>query len=290
MEQLYRECNFSELKDHQKYVVLVHDELRIHADLVFEKSSGQLVGFVDMGDFNNSLAAFEKDINYDGFVKPDVATYMLVFMNGEHIVWKTVEDLYKADLERSGALFLYCTTIEFIRNVDKFFDCLNVRSFTEAVKKRKPNLKPYSSPDDPRLKWLKEEFLGYLTKWSDKVDARYGLSKSEKNRMKLSAQTIEGIFMTVNSFVEVTQYLLNQPGIVCVLSEKFNQDPLERYFGNHRQMKEGNESLSVQQFWHTSNTLQLRTSNMLRVHGSNVRGPVADGTVDNTPLPKRRRR
>ena len=34
---------------------------------------------------------------------------------------------------------------------DKFFDCLNVRSFSEWKASRKPDRKPYTSPDDPRL-------------------------------------------------------------------------------------------------------------------------------------------
>nr|XP_006814580.1 PREDICTED: uncharacterized protein LOC102809633 [Saccoglossus kowalevskii] len=307
MEQLYRECSFEELAEHQKYVVLVHDELKIQADLVFEKSSGKLVGFVDINNFNNSLAMYEKNLD-DGPVKPDIATYMLVFMvrgvclhlnyplahfpttsitsdflfplvweaievlemydfkvmvstsdgaspnrrfykihqsedpeelityrtpnhyaddgrflyfmsdvphlikttrncwansvshnnkrllwNGDHIVWKTLEDLYRADLERGGLFLCHklkyehihltsfsrmkvkyaaqvlsstvanavslfgqkgphiAPTVEFIRNFDKFFDCLNVRSMIEGVRKRKPNLMPYRSPDDPRL-------------------------------------------------------------------------------------------------------------------------------------------
>ncbi len=40
----------------------------------------------------------------------------------------------------------------FVRNFDKFFDCLNVRSFSEWIRKKKPNLKPYTSGDDDRLK------------------------------------------------------------------------------------------------------------------------------------------
>ena len=35
---------------------------------------------------------------------------------------------------------------------DKFFDCLNVRNLEEHRKKNKPNLKPYNSPMDGRLK------------------------------------------------------------------------------------------------------------------------------------------
>ena len=42
-------------------------------------------------------------------------------------------------------------TERFVRFFDKFFDCMNVRNFNEAVYKRKPDLRPYRSADDPRL-------------------------------------------------------------------------------------------------------------------------------------------
>ena len=43
-------------------------------------------------------------------------------------------------------------TVKFIRMFDKFFDCLNTRSLTEADRNRKPNVAPYKSPNDQRLK------------------------------------------------------------------------------------------------------------------------------------------
>ena len=43
-------------------------------------------------------------------------------------------------------------TIRFIRNFDKFFDIMNVRSLEEYITKRKPDLKPFRSASDDRLK------------------------------------------------------------------------------------------------------------------------------------------
>ena len=43
-------------------------------------------------------------------------------------------------------------TQRFVRIFDKFFDCLNGRNLDEHQKRRKPNLKPYRSKDDERLK------------------------------------------------------------------------------------------------------------------------------------------
>lgn len=42
-------------------------------------------------------------------------------------------------------------TQKFVLQFDKFFDCLNVRNLDEWALKKKPDLKPYSSPDDDRL-------------------------------------------------------------------------------------------------------------------------------------------
>lgn len=43
-------------------------------------------------------------------------------------------------------------TERFIREFDRFFDCLNVRSLYEWEKKKKEDLKPYTSVEDKRLK------------------------------------------------------------------------------------------------------------------------------------------
>jgi hypothetical protein len=45
-------------------------------------------------------------------------------------------------------------TAKFICLVDRFFDCLNVRSLTEGFKKKKPDLMPYTSADDSRFQVL----------------------------------------------------------------------------------------------------------------------------------------
>ena len=42
-------------------------------------------------------------------------------------------------------------TREFVRNFDRFFDCLNVRCTQEGIQKRKPDLRPYRDPSDSRL-------------------------------------------------------------------------------------------------------------------------------------------
>lgn len=43
-------------------------------------------------------------------------------------------------------------TQKFCKMFDRFFDCLNVRSYVEGEKKRKPDLLPYRTVKDIRFK------------------------------------------------------------------------------------------------------------------------------------------
>ena len=79
--ELIKEANVREEKD--KYVVLVLDEMKIREDLVFDKHSCRLIGFVNLGDVNDSLDKFEQQCqNGERRVisEESVATHMLVFM------------------------------------------------------------------------------------------------------------------------------------------------------------------------------------------------------------------
>lgn len=103
-------------------------------------------------------------------------------------------------------------TAKFIIMFDKFFDVLNVRSFTEGTRSRKPFLHPYRHGNDQRLdvsynyvikiidfinvQWLKQEFLPYMDAWEASVDALEGFTDVEKKRMLLSQETLLGIRRT----------------------------------------------------------------------------------------------
>ena len=79
-ERIIHEACIKEEKD--KYVVLVFDEMKIREDLVFDKHSCELVGFVDIGEINNILAEVERQCTDDSamVVTQAVATHMLTFM------------------------------------------------------------------------------------------------------------------------------------------------------------------------------------------------------------------
>ena len=58
------------------------------------------------------------------------------------VLSKSVADVFGEDVTSETEVFA--------QNFDRLFDCLNVRSLTKWGAKRKPDLKPYNSPDDSR--------------------------------------------------------------------------------------------------------------------------------------------
>ena len=53
------------------------------------------------------------------------------------------------------------------------------------------------------------------------------------------------MFFSVNSFVELVEYLFTVPGVKVFLSSKVNQDGLEKYFSMVRQNRGSNENPTV---------------------------------------------
>ena len=81
--QLVSEANVQEEKD--KYTVLLFDEMKIKEELVFDKHSCELVGFVDLGEINNILDRLKHRCRSSTddeapFVESDIATHILQFM------------------------------------------------------------------------------------------------------------------------------------------------------------------------------------------------------------------
>ena len=58
--------------DTQRYVVVLFDEIKVQSNLVFDKHTGELIGYVDLGD---------PDINYGTLeILDEIATHALVFL------------------------------------------------------------------------------------------------------------------------------------------------------------------------------------------------------------------
>ena len=71
-------------------------------------------------------------------------------------------DCFQAQTQLEGTYYTKSTQY-FIRMMDKFFDCLNVKTPYQWIHKRKENLKPYKDVNDERFKVrLKPIFRSYF--------------------------------------------------------------------------------------------------------------------------------
>lgn len=98
--------------------------------------------------------------------------------------------------------------------------------------------------------------------------------------------------LLVHSFVELTNYLLDQPGVFYFLSEKLCQDPLESFFGKQRMRGGHCDNPTVQAF--LKGTMSLRVQGSMAVkpmRGNCRRGKENKKPLpcDDTPMPKRPR-
>ena len=72
---------FDTLENHQKYVSIVFDEMKIKEGLVYDKHECKVIGFVDVGTINNHLQLYEQTMQDEAQQsKPAIAKHMLVFM------------------------------------------------------------------------------------------------------------------------------------------------------------------------------------------------------------------
>ncbi|CAG2199465.1 THAP9 [Mytilus edulis] len=175
-------------------------------------------------------------------------------------------------------------TVLFIRNFNKFFDCLNVRNLFEGRNKRNPNLEPFTGGDDPRLNSLKSTFLDYLKEWKQSVMQRPNLTPSQKLSMQLSAQTIAGVKISINSITECVKFMLDQ-GADFVLTYNFKQDPLKQHFGHYRHKGGANNNPSVYEVRHTMTHLRAVGAQALNPKRGNITNVNNnENVIDNTKL------
>ena len=72
MEVIEELCKATEtLQGFQKFVVLSFDQMKIQQNLVFDKYSGELIGYVDLGDPEKNFSTFSNE--------DDLATYVMVY-------------------------------------------------------------------------------------------------------------------------------------------------------------------------------------------------------------------
>ena len=149
-------------------------------------------------------------------------------------------------------------TARFCKLMNDFFDCLNVRAYNEATYKRNALLAPYRSQDDKRFEWLLNTFLQYFHDWKKAVETRPGeFLATARAKMFISQQTCEGLQITGHSTVQTVKFLLSE-GVDSVLTERFQQDPLEEYFGNQRQRRRRSDNPDASQFAYNDPALDVQ--------------------------------
>ena len=66
--------------EREKNVILLLDEMHVKKDLVYDKHSGAMIGFANLGDINDHLLQFESSLLEDKQTSPLLAKSMMVFM------------------------------------------------------------------------------------------------------------------------------------------------------------------------------------------------------------------
>ncbi|XP_071855159.1 uncharacterized protein [Apostichopus japonicus] len=80
LQRFFDSLKLSSLEPHQKLVNLIFDEMKIKAGLVFSKTNGKLVGFIDVGDVSKDMERFEARCTESKSEIPNVASHVLLFM------------------------------------------------------------------------------------------------------------------------------------------------------------------------------------------------------------------
>lgn len=181
-------------------------------------------------------------------------------------------------------------TARFCLLMDTFFDILNIRDSNEYQQKCKPNLKPFSSLDDPRLSWLTTDFLDYFRKWLNSINERPGeFSKTDQGKMFISDQTYEGLQITSHSLVACIKFLLSNQICQYVMTERFSQDPLENYFGRQRSIGFRKDNPTLRDVGYNDNS--IRNTKIFRPIAAGNSGGVDKAVVElsDEPVPCRKK-
>ena len=129
-----------------------------------------------------------------------------------------------------------------------------------------------------KMKWLEQTFLKYLDDWETYVKTKDAIPKAANQFCLLPSQTSSGLKLTgkysifilsiwniylcasVYSFYEIAKFLLSQPNVGYLLSESFNQDTCESYFGQQRSRDQRNNNPSEQQFLYNAQLIIVQKS------------------------------
>ena len=79
-KKLRKKSKLSELSESRKYCGLVLDEIKVKENLVYDKYTGGVVGFTNLGSINDELLQLEHDCQGDSMLPASIAKQLLVVM------------------------------------------------------------------------------------------------------------------------------------------------------------------------------------------------------------------
>lgn len=84
-EQILKAAKLSTSPEYHKLVLILMNEMHIKEGLVYDKHTGSITGFIDLGSVNNQLLSFEKAVcgkeeSSDDLIIPTLAKSMMVYM------------------------------------------------------------------------------------------------------------------------------------------------------------------------------------------------------------------
>ena len=78
--QLILAAKLDQCEEREKYVILLLDEMHIKEDLVYDKHTGQMIGFVNLGEVNNHLHKLEHYLSQQTVHHSPLADSIMTFM------------------------------------------------------------------------------------------------------------------------------------------------------------------------------------------------------------------
>ena len=79
-EMIMKAAKVESCPEREKCVILLLDEMHIREDLVFDKHTGAMIGYTNLGDINEHLLHFERSLSDSAPATPKLAKTMMVFM------------------------------------------------------------------------------------------------------------------------------------------------------------------------------------------------------------------
>ncbi|CAC5369285.1 THAP9 [Mytilus coruscus] len=347
--------------NHKSFVGILFDEIKIQEDLVFDKHTGELIGYCDLDSIGNEILNLENLVG--NCKKSQLAKFMLVIMvrgvtsNLKFplagfatssitadflypIIWKAVSlvecvaklkvlfctcdgasanrrffQLHKIDNSEEPVYFTInphdnSRNLYFISDVPHLiktarncfsnsFSHKNTRrlwkngkdiSWMHIVRLFEEHCELQLYSPCPKLTRRHTDLAAftYMKEWKQSIMQRPNLTLSQKLSMQLSAQTLAGVKISINSITECVKFMLDQ-GADFVLTYNFNQDPLEQHFGHYRHKGGANNNPSVYEVRNTMTQLRAVGAQALNPKRGNITNVNNnENVIDNTKLPRKR--